>query len=82
MNDMKKINISAFDQEVDRAILFGIYQYGYGNWNLILNFILNNTRFELAWITKSLTSSEIQRRVDYLVELLEREERIGAAKKN
>lgn len=56
---MKKINISAFDQEVDRAILFGIYQYGYGNWNLILNFILNNSRFELAWITRSLTSSEI-----------------------
>ncbi len=41
----------------------------------MLNSIQEDPRFTLSWMSLSLTANEVQRRVEYLAELIEREER-------
>ena len=65
---------------MDKLILMSLYQFGYGHWNLILHNIVNVARFSTAWMARSLTPGEVQRRVDYLAELIEREEKAQAKK--
>jgi len=62
-----------FSNDEDNYLLFLTFNYGYGNWEDIIKAIRLSEEFMFNYFFKSRDKSEIQRRIDYLVKLLERE---------
>jgi SWI/SNF-related matrix-associated actin-dependent regulator of chromatin subfamily A member 5 len=66
---------SEFSYEEDQFLLFLTFNYGYGNWEDIVRAIRLSDDFMFNYYLKSRDKSEIHKRVDYLVKVLEREVR-------
>jgi hypothetical protein len=64
---------SEFSYEEDQFLIFLTFNHGYGNWEEIVRAIRLSDDFMFNYYLKSRDKSEIQKRVDYLVKVLERE---------
>jgi SWI/SNF-related matrix-associated actin-dependent regulator of chromatin subfamily A member 5 len=64
---------SEFSNEEDQFLIYLTYHYGYGNWDDIIRAIRLSDDFMFNYYMKSRDKTEIQKRVDYLVKVLEKE---------
>lgn len=62
-----------FSLEEDQFLIFLTNQYGYGNWEDIIRQVRLSEDFMFNYYLKSRDKNEIQKRVDYLVRILEKE---------
>jgi hypothetical protein len=59
--------------EGDALILYAIYKYGYGRWDLILNEIRNSQEYVLNWSIHLMGTVEVKKKADALIALLKAE---------
>ena len=64
---------SEFTYEDDQYLIFVTNKHGYGNWDDIMRDLKTSEDLLFNYYLKSRNKSEIQKRVDYLVKLIERE---------
>lgn len=64
---------SEFSSEEDQFLIFLTSEHGYGNWEEIIRAIRLSDDFMFNYYLKSRDKGEIQKRIDYLVKVLERE---------
>uniref|UniRef100_A0A6A7G0I3 ISWI chromatin-remodeling complex ATPase CHR11 n=2 Tax=Hirondellea gigas TaxID=1518452 RepID=A0A6A7G0I3_9CRUS len=62
-----------FTLEEDRFLLCEIDRIGYGNWDVLKRSIRRNVRFRFDYFFKSRTSPELNRRIDVLIRLIQKE---------
>ena len=60
-------------EEEDAFLLNMMHTYGYGNWERIRVEIRNAWQFNFDWFFKSRNASELGRRADLLIKLVEKE---------
>ncbi|KAJ8605209.1 hypothetical protein CTAYLR_000442 [Chrysophaeum taylorii] len=66
-------------EEEDAFLINMMHQYGYGNWERIRVEIRNAWQFNFDWFFKSRSGTELSRRADLLIRLVEKEnEDLGA----
>lgn len=63
-----------FGLDSDRVLLFLTNVVGYGQWDQLRTRIRHSNLCKFDYVLTSRTSAELQRRVDYLLKMLEREE--------
>ena len=64
---------SEFTYEDDQYLIYVTNKYGYGNWDDIMKDLKTSEDLLFNYYLKSRNKAEIQKRVDYLVKLIERE---------
>ena len=64
---------SEFTYEDDQYLIYVTNKYGYGNWDDIMRDLKTSEDLLFNYYLKSRNKAEIQKRVDYLVKLIERE---------
>jgi len=64
---------SEYTYEDDQYLIFVTNKYGYGNWDDILREVKTSEDLLFNYYLKSRNKAEIQKRVDYLVKLIEKE---------
>ena len=64
---------SEFTYEDDQYLIYVTNKYGYGNWEDIMKDLKTSEDLLFNYYLKSRNKAEIQKRVDYLVKILERE---------
>eukprot|EP00658_Telonema_sp_P-2_P000140 TRINITY_DN10043_c0_g2_i1.p1 TRINITY_DN10043_c0_g2~~TRINITY_DN10043_c0_g2_i1.p1 ORF type:complete len:965 (+),score=286.55 TRINITY_DN10043_c0_g2_i1:52-2946(+) len=64
----------AFNEEEDRYMICSTQKLGYGNWEELKAAIRSAWQFRFDWFIKSRTPTELGRRVDTLIRLIEKEE--------
>jgi SWI/SNF-related matrix-associated actin-dependent regulator of chromatin subfamily A member 5 len=69
----------AFTEEEDRFLLCAVDALGYGQWEEVKASIRLHWRFRFDWFFKSRTATELSRRTEVLVRLIERENEEAAA---
>lgn len=62
-----------YSESNDRFLLCMLQQVGYGNWEALKHEVHKSKEFAFDWYFKSRTPSEIQRRCDMLIRLIEKE---------
>lgn len=62
-----------FSYEEDQFLIFLTHQFGYGNWEDMIKEIRISDEFMFHYYLKSRDKMEVQKRVDYLVKVLEKE---------
>jgi len=62
-----------FTEENDRFLVCMTNQLGYGRWDELRSEIRQSWVFRFDWFFKTRTSSELSRRVDFLVRTIEKE---------
>ena len=62
-----------YSYEDDQYLIFITNKYGYGNWDKIMKDVKTSEDLLFNYYLKSRNKSEIQKRVDYLVKLIEKE---------
>ena len=62
-----------FTNEEDQFLICMTNQVGYGNWDQLKKEIRKSWQFRFDWFFKSRTPAELQRRVDSLIRLIEKE---------
>ena len=70
-----------YTAEEDRFLIWALSSQGYGNWDDIRAEVRRSWMFRFDWFLKSRTAAELQKRADYLVKLIEKENEELAAKK-
>ena len=63
-----------YSTEHDRFLLYCISQLGYGSWDAIRQEIQRCKQFRFDWFFRTQSSSDIQRRCDSLIRMIEKEE--------
>lgn len=63
----------AYTEEEDQFLVCMTHQLGYGNWEELKNEIRKAWQFRFDWFIKSRTTQELNRRVDTLIRLIEKE---------
>ena len=58
----------------DRFIIYALHQCGYSNWDDIKRMICRSYIFRFDWYIKSRTNTELSKRSEYLVKLLQKED--------
>jgi SWI/SNF-related matrix-associated actin-dependent regulator of chromatin subfamily A member 5 len=71
---------SEFSLEEDQFMVYISHKYGYGNWEAIVREIRLSEDFMFNYYLKSRDKSEIQKRIDYLVKVFEKEVKINKNK--
>jgi SWI/SNF-related matrix-associated actin-dependent regulator of chromatin subfamily A member 5 len=64
---------SRYTEEEDIFLLCALDQVGYGNWEELKNVVKNNFQFRFDWYLKSRSASELQKRCEALIKILEKE---------
>ena len=64
---------SEFTYEDDQYLIYITNKYGYGNWDDIMRDIKTSEDLLFNYYLKSRNKAEIQKRIDYLVKLIEKE---------
>jgi SWI/SNF-related matrix-associated actin-dependent regulator of chromatin subfamily A member 5 len=64
---------SEYTYEDDQYLIYVTNKYGYGNWDDILREVKTSEDLLFNYYLKSRNKAEIQKRVDYLVKLIEKE---------
>ena len=68
--------------EEDRFVLCTLQQVGYGQWDEVKAAVRRSWMFRFDWFLKSRSGVELQKRTDYLIKLIEKEEEeLEAARK-
>jgi len=68
--------------EEDRFLLCTLQQVGYGQWDEVKAAVRRSWMFRFDWFLKSRSGVELQKRTDYLIKLIEKEEEeLEAARK-
>lgn len=62
-----------YSEECDRFLLCSVHRLGYGNWDELKAAVHASPVFRFDWFVKSRTPSELARRCDTLIRLVERE---------
>ncbi|KAG6553414.1 hypothetical protein Mapa_005149 [Marchantia paleacea] len=62
-----------YNEECDRFLLCMVHRLGYGNWDELKAAFRMSPLFRFDWFVKSRTASELARRCDTLIRLVERE---------
>lgn len=62
-----------YSEECDRFLLCSVHRLGYGNWEELKAAVHASPVFRFDWFVKSRTPSELARRCDTLIRLVERE---------
>src|SRR5690606_31236752 len=62
-----------YSEEEDRFLVCCIAQFGYGNWEEVRAEIRRAWEFRFDWFIKSRTTQELQRRIESLIRLIEKE---------
>ena len=62
-----------YTEEEDIFLVCATHALGYGNWDDLKREIRKSWRFRFDWFLKSRTTFELQRRVDQLIRLIEKE---------
>lgn len=62
-----------YSEECDRFLLCSVHRLGYGNWEELKAAVHSSPVFRFDWFVKSRTPSELARRCDTLIRLVERE---------
>ncbi|KAL2635064.1 hypothetical protein R1flu_006543 [Riccia fluitans] len=62
-----------YNEECDRFLLCMVHRLGYGNWDELKAAFRTSPLFRFDWFVKSRTASELARRCDTLIRLVERE---------
>ena len=62
-----------YTAEEDRFLLCTLSTQGYGNWEEIKAEVRRSWMFRFDWFLKSRTAAELQKRADYLIKLVEKE---------
>lgn len=62
-----------YTAEEDRFLLCSLSKVGYGAWDEIKGEVRRSWMFRFDWFLKSRTASELQKRADYIVKLIEKE---------
>ena len=71
-----------YTPEEDRFLLCTLQQVGYGQWDEVKAAVRRSWMFRFDWFLKSRSAVELQKRTDYLIKLIEREEdELEAARK-
>ena len=55
---------------IDGLLLYSIYKYGYGRWDLVLSELRNSQEYVLDWSVHLMSVAEIKKRADILVSLI------------
>lgn len=63
----------AYTEEEDRFIICMVHKLGYGNWDDLKAEIRKSWRFRFDWFFKSRTPTELARRAETLIRLIEKE---------
>ena len=64
---------SEYTYEEDQYLIYITYKYGYGNWDEIMKKIKTSEDLLFNYFLKSRNKIEIQKRIDYLVKIIEKE---------
>ncbi|KAG5190619.1 P-loop containing nucleoside triphosphate hydrolase protein [Tribonema minus] len=71
-----------YTEEEDAFLINMMHRYGYGNWEVIRTQIKKAWQFHFDWFFKSRNAAELQKRGDYLIKVVEKEnEEIDAAQR-
>eukprot|EP01018_Ginkgo_biloba_P017716 Gb_39649 [translate_table: standard] len=62
-----------YNEECDRFMLCMVHKLGYGNWDELKAAFRTSPLFRFDWFVKSRTATELARRCDTLIRLVERE---------
>jgi SWI/SNF-related matrix-associated actin-dependent regulator of chromatin subfamily A member 5 len=62
-----------FTADEDAFMICFTAKFGYGNWSEVLNEIKNCWEFRFDWFIKTRNTNEIQKRIDLLIKVLEKE---------
>jgi SWI/SNF-related matrix-associated actin-dependent regulator of chromatin subfamily A member 5 len=65
--------VKSYTEEEDRFLLCSITEVGFGNWEELKAQIRQHWQFRFDWFIKSRTPKELQRRVETLIGLIEKE---------
>ena len=71
---------SEYTYEEDQYLIYITNKYGYGNWDEIMKTIKTSEDLLFNYFLKSRNKIEIQKRIDYLVKIIEKE--LGPASNN
>ena len=64
---------SEYSYEEDQYLIYITHKYGYGNWDEIMKKIKTSEDLLFNYFLKSRNKIEIQKRIDYLVKIIEKE---------
>ena len=62
-----------YTAEEDRFLLCSLHSLGYGNWEEVKAEVRRSWMFRFDWFLKSRTAAELQKRADYLIKCVEKE---------
>jgi SWI/SNF-related matrix-associated actin-dependent regulator of chromatin subfamily A member 5 len=72
--------VKSYTEEEDRFLLCSITEVGFGNWEELKAQIRQHWQFRFDWFIKSRTPKELGRRVETLINLIEKEAEVNDEK--